>query len=438
MGQIYSNAELAIAVDGSPSCDSGFLQQRDIDTIWRKFFPRCSKDQQLLKCWIRDNRKSNQPDPWPSVAVCPLSKRGWALQESILPNRTLHFAGREMVWECNCLCLRELGDAEYSQVKLLGRALRVATQEALKPKFSSADVARRQREIQTEYEEIDEYHCTHFTDFANQGSRDSVFWAWQLIVEHYSERELSKQTDKLAAISGLASCVVDRLGLGIDSYVAGLWKDNLARGLLWYVRGSGGVFRPPVYRAPSWSWASVNGGVEYFKEHYQFSFQQYITICNVHCTVSPLDPTGRVMAASLELYGKLTPVTLRIERTMPNGYKSEYTGMAGCASHSHPHHFVWVQAQDSPEYEVLPDELLNEGRTSNYCCFRIGHTVDNSTTGARMWWLLLRKEHETTSVYRRVGIGYYHYRLWPSERMVLPMRKIRLFDHASENTITLV
>lgn len=46
-----------------------------------------------------------------------------------------------------------------------------------------------------------------------------------------------------------------------DQYVAGLWKGDLHLSLLWYIQGE--VSCPSEYRAPSWSWASVDGAVAY-------------------------------------------------------------------------------------------------------------------------------------------------------------------------------
>lgn len=52
-----------------------------------------------------------------------------------------------------------------------------------------------------------------------------------------------------------------------DDYVTGLWKKDLLRGLLWHAPGfiddSLHLIEPQKYRAPTWSWASVDGAVIY-------------------------------------------------------------------------------------------------------------------------------------------------------------------------------
>lgn len=101
----------------------------------------------------------------------------------------------------------------------------------------------------------------------------------------YTSRKMSQPNDRLIAISGLAEWLAcDHYKHLLDTstnssdvpeniilYFAGIWKFknyafsrhekcSVARQLLWQV--SGGV-RPAVYRAPSWSWAAVDGAISY-------------------------------------------------------------------------------------------------------------------------------------------------------------------------------
>lgn len=72
---------------------------------------------------------------------------------------------------------------------------------------------------------------------------------WYSIVEQYCDRSLTRATDILIAISGIAEEI--RRQKGYD-YVHGLWKQDWCKGLVW-TRRPGGV---PT-GAPSWTWASV-------------------------------------------------------------------------------------------------------------------------------------------------------------------------------------
>lgn len=77
------------------------------------------------------------------------------------------------------------------------------------------------------------------------------------IVSDYSRCKLTKEDDRLAAISGVA----DRFQhYSKDDYLAGIWKEDVLRGLCWsctetyFAKDSPAI--KPRYKPPSWSWAS--------------------------------------------------------------------------------------------------------------------------------------------------------------------------------------
>lgn len=71
--------------------------------------------------------------------------------------------------------------------------------------------------------------------------------------------DLTRKTDKLMAFSGIAQRMQRVLN---DEYLAGLWKQHLPYHLLWSKRKDNPIApEPRDYRAPSWSWASVDGKV---------------------------------------------------------------------------------------------------------------------------------------------------------------------------------
>jgi hypothetical protein len=105
----------------------------------------------------------------------------------------------------------------------------------------------------------------------------------------------------LAAIAGRASkfCEAENV-----KYIAGLWGRDLFRGMTWRKDGpyvaaaadikfSANLFVPPSeYRAPSWSWASVNGPVSWqtqcrakwvseVKEHWRMDCGPRLISCNL-------------------------------------------------------------------------------------------------------------------------------------------------------------
>jgi hypothetical protein len=88
---------------------------------------------------------------------------------------------------------------------------------------------------------------------------------WFKIIEDFSSRNLTFELDKLPALSGLVQESMKMHG----SYYAGLWEKDMPSALLWRTRNEIYVpekklpRRPSQYRAPTWSWASVEGDVTY-------------------------------------------------------------------------------------------------------------------------------------------------------------------------------
>ncbi|KAH6680747.1 hypothetical protein B0J14DRAFT_579283 [Halenospora varia] len=56
---------------------------------------------------------------------------------------------------------------------------------------------------------------------------------WHIIVEEYTGRMLTEESDKLPALGGLAAIYQFTTQ---DQYLFGLWRDSLVAGLLWFQR----------------------------------------------------------------------------------------------------------------------------------------------------------------------------------------------------------
>jgi hypothetical protein len=90
--------------------------------------------------------------------------------------------------------------------------------------------------------------------------------AWYALVEQYSAQVLTVESDRFPAIAALAREHAQNTG---DQYVAGLWKRDLLRGLLWRVdqetpsEETQSRESNPYYVAPSWSWASTGYKVKF-------------------------------------------------------------------------------------------------------------------------------------------------------------------------------
>lgn len=80
---------------------------------------------------------------------------------------------------------------------------------------------------------------------------------WHQCVDEFSKRTLTVLSDKLPAMAGLAAVINDGT---VGEYLAGIWSKNIGFGLAW-ARAYSLLSPTPAYRAPSWSWASIDGSV---------------------------------------------------------------------------------------------------------------------------------------------------------------------------------
>ncbi|MBE3047819.1 hypothetical protein IMZ48_35975, partial [Candidatus Bathyarchaeota archaeon] len=84
---------------------------------------------------------------------------------------------------------------------------------------------------------------------------------WYSFVQLYSKADITFAKDRLVALKAFVAQFEKK---SIQSaYAAGLWTDDIANGLLWYVndlKTKKPYGDPP---APTWSWASINGRVTY-------------------------------------------------------------------------------------------------------------------------------------------------------------------------------
>ena len=134
-------------------------------------------------------------------------------------------------------------------------------------------------------------------------------------VNRYTQRHLTQSSDKLVEISGVAKLIAASFS-NKDSYVLGLWKRNLLLHMLWKVSTHQQASRPEPYRAPSWSWASVEGTIYNHRTNQEGveSTSALATIQDLRVEyVATEDPFGRVKSAEMIIRGRLIRVELELE-----------------------------------------------------------------------------------------------------------------------------
>jgi hypothetical protein len=232
------------------------------------------------------------------VKSAPLLTRGWAYQERLLSPRTISFHGAEMIWDCgkgfSCECGQLIYERDFGRVP---------------PKFLF--VIPREEEATSD-----------------------IFSYWYDMVGQFSRLKLTVPTDKLPALSGVAH----RISQIIKSdYLAGLWSDDMIRGLLWRAKSffygihtSHPSRRAKPYRAPTWSWASIDLSDEPLADRPSTTFNSYIsyqfadsvsrsndsgasgrfTVLEADCQVHGANPYGRVMSGHILARGPIIATIL--------------------------------------------------------------------------------------------------------------------------------
>lgn len=130
-------------------------------------------------------------------------------------------------------------------------------------------------------------------------SNNQLYRYWENSVENFSSRQLTYRTDKFPALSGMASYYQEWLG---DKLIAGLWERHLYRQLFW-TKGKNKCDSleelvetlcplSSSWIAPSWSWASFDGYVEF--SSYGFPVEELFTGHTSHC---------QALVPEISLYG---------------------------------------------------------------------------------------------------------------------------------------
>jgi hypothetical protein len=301
MGQYYHNALLNICAVSSSDGSGGVFRPRNpliltpfpIEvrfphteeagpdsgrTVAGLLRPLLAKD----PAYETDSYMTNRP---------PLWQRAWVLQERMLPTRLLMFSDSQMSWLCGCDEASEMlpeGQPRRKEGSEENKKLRAAILGILEipsPLSNPVDP-------------------TTDNDWQRQDMQ-RLYNAWYDLVGTYTKCGLTFSSDIFPAIGGIASRLGHTLG---DEYVAGLWKGDLHRGLLWSaVSSTQRLDGLREYRAPSWSWAAlpatcsfvVRGTILHDIDMRPFEIQE------ARAETDGRDPYGQVRSAWLSIRGHL-------------------------------------------------------------------------------------------------------------------------------------
>ncbi|KAH8588757.1 hypothetical protein B0O99DRAFT_600530 [Bisporella sp. PMI_857] len=147
---------------------------------------------------------------------------------------------------------------------------------------------------------------------------------WREVIEQYNQRQLTYHSDRLAALAGLARRA--HLASPDTEYYAGLWSNTLPSTLLWVVSWPVESGRECGYAshriepsiAPTWSWASVTGYVEF--QFWKLAYDRGrwansdpdLTDIDIRCPPSGRNKYGTVSDGKLTTVGYLCQVHISL------------------------------------------------------------------------------------------------------------------------------
>lgn len=302
-----------------------------------------------------DNGKSSYS------ARTPLLDRAWIYQERLLAKRVVHYMEHEIMWECRqcvwCEC-KGHNDRNF--------------------KFNLATLLHDHDNIPQRYLE------------------------WSLIVNRYTARSLFADADRLPALSGIAG----RFHLpGMGRYLAGIWEKSMPESLAWGAsRGGTGareMRRPQEYRAPSWSWASVEAAFGMYLPDEEDRPGYMCRVVAAECILKGPDPYGQIVAGYLVLSGLSFTVTLKY------GYENLRLNQIPPKYVLHLEDKVFDLDEDVPLDDPSSPDHVSDG-TSLLVLILVGNNVVTSAGKERssedyFKGLALRRAVRDEDAYQRVG-----------------------------------
>jgi len=343
MSSVYGGSTVNIAASGAIDGNSGCFLKRE-EYVGKVHFTAMIEGREMA--W--DIAPSIF---YKSVARSPLAGRAWSLQERLLAPRTLFFSDTELFWGC------KVRDANESFPEGT-------------PHFS-------------------ERHIFHL-------EKRPLSHNWDTITRLYTLGKLTFSEDKLVAISGIARAVQQETQ---DQYLAGLWRKDIEVQLCWSQNSPGRRLPQHMnYRAPSWSWASVDdeGFVSYplMPESKKSQYKLYAHVVDAYVI-----PSGR------NLLGKVSGGQLTI------GCTSILSGkLYGRRAHFYE---VEVSSESREVFRVYPDSDEDVGHT--VYILPLIQTVedfqaekDHEDNSRSIWGLLLAPSNKKKGEYRRTGSIHFH------------------------------
>lgn len=273
MAEIYSNSYLTISIMNEDEFSSTSIQSSSVKKLGeedsKSLCATCVRNCRAFKPLVEDNASTMLLDS-------PVSKRAWIFQEYVLSSRVLYYSSTRVAWECRSNTIRF--DATSKIRNCMSAVKRSLLSYVSNVRYLWSNTAQPQQ-------------------------APGIQKLWRDIVREYSKRQLTKSSDKLPALAGLAATIS---ATNSCQYLAGLWNDDLKHWLLWSRDDSGPPTVRPDYRAPSWSWAAIDSQVKWPKSVLELPDDMKTSILSCSITLcSKVSPFGGVSAGYIKIKGPM-------------------------------------------------------------------------------------------------------------------------------------
>ncbi|CZT52324.1 uncharacterized protein RSE6_13634 [Rhynchosporium secalis] len=275
MFRVYANAAINLSASAAHNSNEGIFQTADqkryLSAVRTKL--TCESEIGGIRGEVGVRLQIGGNGPFVLLPEEPMHRRAWVLQESILSPRRIDFASTQLYWECRTSLHTERYPDSNDGSSFL--------------EASGKDLYRMSpRKVET---------CVDLKGSAN--TDDLMSWWYAMLNDSYRNRGLTVDTDVLPALAGIAEEVAHRSGF---HYKAGLWLEDIHRGLLW--QPSTSLIRSKDEGCPSWSWASARLPARDRRlalNHYAAGYRA--TILDVDVKSAGENEFGRVQSAALKL-----------------------------------------------------------------------------------------------------------------------------------------
>lgn len=288
MDLIYQNGYCNIAASSATNDSEGLFFERDPLSISPYRINRDQGEILLLPEGFWQFREFERTE---------LNARGWVFQERMLARRNISFTRDMIFFECAEEFSSEVADS--SKPLTLCQSNQRGNRYPYLSRAFIASSSQGPYSLRT----------------LSRGQAHAVWWS---LIETYSKTRLTFSSDRLVALTGIAKWFQKTVP---GKYLAGLWGNNLTADLAWTADGLVQVIELSEYIAPSWSWASIAGGI-YYPQTLQYPRFDLVEIIDAATTPQSHNTVGSVGDGRIRLRGWIFPIL--VDADTPNdGYERE-------------------------------------------------------------------------------------------------------------------